>query len=198
MAGKLRHADPSDHPRGADGPGANAHFNRIGTGINQSFGAIRSRDVAGQNLRVIAEFLNFLELLSGYPLGVPVCGVNDNYVHICIQKPFQPLASRVTDASCCGDAEATFFVFAGIRIGLCHFHILNGRISPTQRLLAIHHHKFFNPVLVQKPFGFLQVDVFRHRDKTRHPPVVGSHEFPDRFARDWTQTERPDWSVCTD
>ncbi len=93
----------------------------------------------------------------------------------------------VADGGGGGDAQAALLVLAGVRIGHRLFHVLDGD-QPDAAVLAVHHQKLLDAVLMQQALGLVLADALAHGDE-----LVLGHQLGDALAADRWQSARRGW-----
>ncbi len=160
-------------------PGPISHLDGVGARIDQRLGSILRGDVSGNDLNVVAEFLDPLNRLDDAP-GMSVGGIDDDHIHVLVQQSFRPEHPVLANAGRGGDAKPAPFILACVGITLRLLDILNGD-ETNASILLIHHQEFLDPVFVQKPLGLLAVHAVANGDQRLFRRVAG-HQLADRLA----------------
>ena len=174
--GELRHADAGHHACGANRSRTNAHFYRVGTGVNEHFGCFARGDIPHHDVDVGIFGLGFFELLH-YSLRMSVCRVDHNGIDAGIDEGFNALHRVYGYTYAGGYAQTPLGVFAchGFVFGFCDVLISN---ESDEASVGIHHGEFFNLVLLQylACAGKVGRGVGRHKVITGHHFVDGAVE----------------------
>ena len=166
----LRHADARHDTGGADGARADTHFHGIRTGGNQVLGGGGGGDVATNHLYFREVFLH-----PGHPvdhtLGMAVGGVYHDHVHTGFHQRGDTFVSAGTGTNSSANPQTTLGVLAGVRVFGGFFDVFHGDHA-AQLTTGVHHHDFFNAMLVQQRLHLIRASAFLYG----HQPVLAGHD----------------------
>jgi hypothetical protein len=172
----LRHADARNDARRADRARPDADLDRVRTGIDQRLGAFFGRNVARDDLAVVAQLLDRTDRAK-HALAVAMRGVDHDHVTARLQQRFGTANTILTDTGGGGDAQPTLLILAGVRVLVGLFDILD-RDQPDAVALVIHNQQLLDPVLVEEPAGLVAVDALLDGHQT-----TPGHQFAHGLVR---------------
>ena len=156
--GELRHADPGDHPRGADAAGPDADLHRVHAGRDQCQRAFGRGDIAGDHLHGVGGVL-IASTARSTPCEWP-CAVSTTMTSASASISARARASPSgPDAGSRGDAQPAKLVLVRQRMEFGLVHVLDGDQADAA-IRVIDHQQLLDAVLVQQP---PRLDRARHR-----------------------------------
>src|SRR5438270_3761260 len=174
--GELRDADPRHHAGRADRPRTDADLDRIGAGLDQGPRTLRRRDIAGDYLGIVREPANLAQGAQ-HPVGMTVCGIDNQNVETGCEQRFGALDALAAGAGRRSDPETAMLILAGRRISLRFLDVLDGYQADAP-IGFVDDKQLLDAMLVQEAFGVLAGNTFAHRDK-----AVPRHQLGDRLPR---------------
>ena len=168
--GHLRHAHTGHDAGGADGAGANAHLDGVGTGFEHGAGTFVGGHVTCHQLAVGVRGLDLADGLE-HVQGMTVGGVQDEHVHTGPDELLGAFVAVAADADGGTHAQATGAVLAGVGVFLDFVDVLHGD-EAAQTFVLVHHEELFDAVFVQVALGFFQGGAHGHGDQ-----VLAGHHF---------------------
>ena len=173
-SGKLWNANTCNNTGRTNRPGANTNLHRISTCLRQRLDRIGGGNVTGNDLDIAKFCFDLLDSLD-HTRGMTVCGINHQNINARFDKGRCTLKPGFANTGCRCCAKTTTFVLTGVRVQFGFFDVLD-RDQAGTAIGIINHQQLFNPVLVQKFFGFFGIYVFGDRDQT-----FKGHQFGNRL-----------------
>ena len=165
----MRNSSAGYDPGCANRSRSDADFYRISSRFDQSAGAIKRPNVAGEELyfRQLA-----LDLPHGieHSSGVPVRAVDGNYIHFVARHLLRTFKIVASGSDGCPDSQAPLRILRGVRVFQFLLNVFY-RDQPLQSLLVVDDQQLLHPVLVQDLFSLFE----RGTDGDGDEIVFGHH-----------------------
>ena len=156
--GDLRDADAGHHAGGADGAGAHAHLDAVGTGVDQRLGAFAGGGLAADDVHVRGDRIGLQPADHvEHTLGVAVGGVDEEGVHAGVDQRHGALPAVAEEADGRADAQPAFVVLGGQRVLLGLGEVLGGD-EALEPALLVNERELLDLVGGQLVRGFLAAD----------------------------------------
>ena len=173
---ELRHADPGDHPGGADRARADPDLDRIGAGVDQRLGAGERGDIAGDQLHRVARAAHPCDRVE-HAGRMAMRGIDHQDIDARLDQRLGALQAGRAGADRGADPQPRVGVLARAREGLRLLDVLD-RHQPDQPIVVVDHQELFDAMLVQELLGLVAADALGHGDQ-----LVRGHQIAHRDVR---------------
>src|SRR5690554_3503118 len=164
----LRHADSGDHPRRADGAGADSDLYSVSARLDERLGALARRHIPGDDLhRIAIARLHRLHRLDDI-LRMAVRRIDNDHIDACLHKKLDPLIAISARANSGADAQSPALIFNRLGMLLGLEEVFNCD-EPSELPLIVDDGEFLDAMLMKKFARLLLSDARLRRDElARH------------------------------